>query len=97
MPQGMLSRTEVLNYLGCDSKAIDRLIRKKQLTLYKIGGQYERFDKEEVIRIRLKTPLKAPRPNRTLKEQVIDFWHYNNFYIVTFAVLTGIIFYFFRK
>jgi hypothetical protein len=97
MSQGMLSRAEVLNYLGCDSKALDRLIQKKRLTLYKIGGEYERFDKEEVIRIRLKTPVKATGPHRSLKEKVFDFWHYNNFYIVTFFVLAALTYYFFRK
>ena len=94
----MLNRSEVLNYLACDSKTLDRLIQKKQLTLYKIGGEFERFDKEEVIRLRLKHPPKAPQSvTRSMGDKVLDFWHYNNFYIITFGVLISLIVYFFKK
>ena len=93
----MLNRSEVMNYLACDSKTLDHLIQKKNLTLYRIGGQFERFDKEEVIRLRLKVPQKATKSNRSFGEKLLDFWSYNNFYIVTFVVLVGLIYYFFRK
>ena len=93
----MMNRSEVLNYLSCDPKALARYIKRKELTVYKVGGQFERFNKEEVIRIRLKTPAKTPKSNRSFKEQHVDFWTYNNFYIVTSVVLASLIFYFFRS
>ncbi len=92
-----MNRSEVLNYLGCDPKALARFIKRKKLTVYKVGGEFGRFSKEEVIRIRLKTPAKGPKSNRSLKEQLVDFWTYNNFYIITSAVLVSLIFYFFRS
>lgn len=92
-----MNRSEVLNYLSCDPKALARFIKRKELTVYKIGGEFERFNKEEVIRIRLKTPAKALKSNRSLREQLVDFWTYNNFYIITSAVLASLIFYFFRR
>jgi len=97
MSQGMLNRSEVLNYLGCDSKALNRHIKKKELTVYKIGGEFERFNRDEVIRVRLKNPPRGPKSDRSLAEHLKDFWHYNNFYIITSVVLVSLIFYFFRK
>ena len=99
MPQGLLTRTEVVNYLGCDSKTLASLINKKQLTLYKVGGQYERFNKDEVVRLKL-SGLKA-KPKRTsgrgAGDKVLDFWRYNNFYIVTVLILAAVVYYFFFR
>ena len=92
----MLSRAEVLNYLGCDSKTLSRLIAKKELTLYKIGGAFERFNKEEVVRYRLKHPVRVKKvSSRGLFEKAYDVWRYNNFYIVTFIILLLLLFFFY--
>jgi hypothetical protein len=96
MPQGLLNRTEVMNYLGCDSKLINQLIRKKKLTLYKIAGQYERFNKEEVVRFRLSGEVKPKKiSDRGVGDRIIDFWQYNNFYIITVLLLATVIYFFF--
>ena len=64
MPQGLLTRAEAMNYLGCDSSHLNRLIQKKGLNLYKIGGEFERFSKEEVLRIKRKGSIKIKKPTQ---------------------------------
>lgn len=96
MPQGLLNRAEVINYLGCDSKTLNKLIKKKKIALYKIAGQYERFNKDEIVRLRQAGGLKPKKPvSRGVGDRIIDFWQYNNFYIVTFVILAAVIYYFF--
>jgi len=99
MPRGLLNRSEVLNYLACDEPTLRRYIKSKRITLYKIGGKFERFDKAEVVRLKPAIPQKKELSSRQFGERVGDFWRYNNFYIITFSFLAALIliFYFYRS
>ena len=92
---GLLTRAEVVTHLGCDPKTLNQLIRKKQVTLYKIGGEYERFNREEVLHLKQAGFKQSEKKENRFFGHVLDFWQYNNFYIVTSLVLVGAIYYFF--
>ena len=99
MPRGLLNQSEVLNYLACDEATLHRHIKSKRLTLYKIGGKFERFDKAEVVALKPAIPQKKKVSSRQIGDRVGDFWRYNNFYIITFSFLAALIliFYFYRS
>jgi len=95
MPQGLLSRTEVMNYLGCDDASLEDLIQSQKLARYKIAGEYERFSKTDVIGLKRTLGAKTEKRGRGAEERIWDFWQYNNFYIITSLVLSVAVYYFF--
>ena len=100
MAQGFLTRAEVLNYLGSDPETLEGFIRSRRLKVFKIGGQFERFSKEEVVALKSSlSPRKLIHPgrHRDFFDLVVDFWHYNNFYIVISLVLAAIIYFLFVR
>lgn len=89
----MLTLDEVKNFLEIDQKEVEKCIQKQKLHAYKIGGTYLRFRREEVINLKSELkPSKGKMPvKRTIFSKIADFWRFNNFYIISIALVVALI------
>ena len=82
----MLTIEEVKQFLDAEQKELEKYIQEGKLHAYKIGGTYLRFRKEEVENLRFEIrPRKdrLPATGKSVWAHVVDFWRFNNFYIVS--------------
>lgn len=88
----MLTLEEVKSYLEADQPKIEELIKRRRLSAYKIGGTYLRFRKEEVLSLRSEfTAHRSKPPSKTpWFSKAVDFWRFNNFYIVSLAIVIAL-------
>jgi excisionase family DNA binding protein len=96
----LLTLEEVKSYLETDQKSLEHYIKQGKLHAYKIGGSYLRFRKEEVLTLRHEVlPSKAHLASRqaTFLSRLYDFWLFNNFYIISLAIVAALAFLVFRS
>ncbi|MBI4115844.1 MAG: DUF61 family protein [Candidatus Omnitrophica bacterium] len=92
--ENLLSLEEVKSLFESNEEQINQLIQQGKLHVYKIGGTYLRFRKDEVLTLKQelyadkKTGLSVPWFLR-----IRDFWRFNNFYILS-IILIAVLFYF---
>ena len=81
----MLSLEEVKNFLEVDQTALEKYLKEGKLHAYKIGGTYLRFRKEDVMHLRFEILPKKRKPaaGDSFFGRIRDFWHFNNFYIIS--------------
>ena len=80
----LLSAEEVKRYLEIEEPDLNGLVDLGKLHAYKIGGTYLRFRKEEVLNLKQEfqsgKKSKIPLP---WYAKLLDFWRFNNFYILS--------------
>ena len=84
----LLSREEVRHYLEVEEPDLEQLIGRGKLHAYKIGGEYLRFRKEEVLSVRQE--LQSGRKDQLTIPWFVrlrDFWKFNNFYILSLILI----------
>lgn len=93
----LLSLEEVRGFLTLEEEEVNRLVRQGRLHAYKIGGTYLRFRKEEVLTLKQELhPAKKSGLSIPWFIRLRDFWRFNNFYIVSLAVLAALFFFLVR-
>lgn len=95
MSDGMLSLSEVEQYLDVDKKKIDELIEQGKLDAYKIGGSFLRFKKEQVLVLCKHVPKKSPY-ERSFFDRIKDFWGFYGFYILSALILSAVLYWLFK-
>lgn len=93
MSQHLLSSEEVKQYLGIDQKDIDKLVRSKKLTAYRLGGTYLRYPKDQVAALKPAHGKKDRIPSLGLWTQTAEFWHRNGFYFVSAGLLIAVLYF----
>ncbi len=87
----MLTAEEVKSFLEVTQTAFDKFLKEGKLHVYKIGGTYVRFRKEDVLNLRSQlTPKKTPG-GLSLGARIGDFWRFNNFYIISLLIAIAVI------
>lgn len=95
----MLSVEEVKSFLEADQEELEAYIKQGKLHAYKIGGTYIRFRKEEILTLRSEMAPKKKRghpASPSFLTRLYDFWQFNNFYIVSLAIVATLAFVVFR-
>lgn len=94
----MLTLDEVRKYLEVEQQELERLIKNGLLHAYKVGGVYLRFRKEEVLNLKYDVLLKKKKVATAVSfgQKILDFWRFNNFYIVSVAVIALLVYWFLR-
>lgn len=94
----MLTLEEVKRFLEVEQNEVEKYLSQGKLRAYKIGGTYIRFRKEEVINLRYEVrPLKTQLPKKPgLLGRIMEFWRFNNFYILSILIVAGILYYLLR-
>ncbi|MDD5347043.1 MAG: helix-turn-helix domain-containing protein [Candidatus Omnitrophica bacterium] len=93
----LLTVREVAQLLNLTEKEIIDLAEQGRIPAYKIGGVYLRFKRQQVddFRKHAAAPASA-RPSATLGDKVIDFFYFNDFYIVSLAVILALLYIIFK-
>jgi len=95
----MLTLEEVRGYLDADQQELERFLKQGKLHAYKIGGTYIRFRKEEVLNLRYELLPKKRKgfAQGSFLTKVSDFWRFNNFYIISLAIVATLAILMFRS
>ena len=88
----MLTIEEVKNFLEIEQDELEKYLKNGKLRVYKIGGTYVRFRKEEVLNLRSELlPRKSKgHPHASLGSRLVDFWRFNNFYIISLLIVAAL-------
>ncbi len=96
----LLTVREVAQLLNITEKDVMDLADSGEIPAYKIGGVYLRFKHEQVEQFRKSGKLTAQQviiPERnTFTDRVKDFFYFNDFYIVSLAIILGLLFVIFK-
>jgi hypothetical protein len=86
----MLTVEEVKRFLEIDEKQLEKYLRQGRLHAYKIGGSYLRFRKDEALNLRHEIVPGGTKNRNSLLSRIGDFWHFNNFYIISILIVIAI-------
>ncbi|MDD2654343.1 MAG: helix-turn-helix domain-containing protein, partial [Candidatus Omnitrophica bacterium] len=97
MAEKFINIRETAEILGLTEKQVIDLSNEGKIPAYKIGGEFLRFrlDQIQVMRDRFRPEGAEPKPS--FKEQLQDFFYFNDFYIVTLIVILTILLFIFRQ
>ena len=85
---------ETSQLLGITEKKVMDLVDEGGLQAYRIAGQFLRLKKSEVLNLFNSGTV----ANETIQyqystaERITDFFYYNDFYIIAFAIITGLLY-----
>lgn len=94
-----ISVRETAQLLGITEKKVMDLIEEGKLQAYRIANQFLRLRREEVLSLRNSGEVESESTEipYTSSERLKDFFYYNDFYLVSLAIILGllyVIFYF---
>ncbi|MBI3088531.1 MAG: helix-turn-helix domain-containing protein [Candidatus Omnitrophica bacterium] len=93
---------EAAQYLGVTEEDVERLVRSGQLTGHKLGGQFLRFQPDQVKALKPAQLEAASRPSASgpaaaasspWRERVRDFVYFNDLYLISAGLLVGLVVY----
>ncbi|MCM8770633.1 MAG: helix-turn-helix domain-containing protein [Candidatus Omnitrophica bacterium] len=91
MAEKLLTIREVAQKLGINENEVVQLAESGQLPAYKVGGVYLRFKKEQVEAYmkyaKISDKQRANFSDYPLKDRIIDFFYFNDFYILSAIVI----------
>jgi len=92
-----ISVRETAQILGVSEKKVMDLISERKLQAYRIADKFLRLKKSEVQGIRNSGSVSSTIVpiSYTTSERVRDFFYYNDFYILTFFLILGLLYYIF--
>ncbi len=98
MNEKLLTVRDVALFLGITERDVLDLADEGTIPAYKIGGVYLRFKREQVEEFRKRMPSsKSGRLQRfSVKDKFIDFFYFNDFYILSLVVIVLMIYIIFR-
>lgn len=85
-PEKLLTLEEAARRLGVTADDVEELILAGKLTSFRLGGNLLRLRLREVEAYRLERENRRSR-KPTLVERVVDFFYFNDFYLVAFLIL----------
>ena len=93
----LLSPEEVKRFLEIEETDLQQFIQKGKLHAYRVGGAYLRFRKEDILTLRQELHPEKKRPLSTpWFSRIRDFWRFNNFYILSLALIAFLLFFLVR-
>ncbi|MFC1593734.1 helix-turn-helix domain-containing protein [Candidatus Omnitrophota bacterium] len=93
----LLTVRETAEILGISEKEVIDAVEEGKIPAYRIAGEFLRFQKEQIDRIKSSYQPHRTSSTITLREKVSEFLYFNDFYIVTFTIITVLIFLVFRQ
>ena len=89
----MLTVEEVKNFLEIDQAQLETFLKAGKIHAYKIGGTFLRFRKEEILTLRSELTPKKQKNKNSFLSKLIDFWRFNNFYIISLVIMVVVAFF----
>lgn len=93
MSEKLITVREASQELGVLEKEIIDLANKGIVPSYKIGGEFLRFRREDLVNARgvVKKALNIEDERIGFLEAIYDFFYFNDFYIVAFIIIAALI------
>jgi excisionase family DNA binding protein len=90
MRQKLITTREVSHELGVSEKEIIQLAQNNNIPHFRIGGEFLRFKKEDIIKIKPKIRKKygLEDDSRNLRNKIKEFLYFNDFYIGSTIIIT---------
>ena len=92
--------TEAAKFLGVDEAGVQQLVKDGKLTGYKLGGQFVRFQPEQVRALKSQglaqsrpAAVAGAVPKARWRQKLQDVWYFYDFYLLSFALLAVIVVY----
>jgi len=94
----LLTTREVSRLLGISEKELIEMTKRGDIPHYKVAGEFLRFRKPEIFKIKdeIQRKFNCARPQTSLGERVREFFYFNDFYILSGAVITVLLWYIFK-
>jgi predicted DNA-binding transcriptional regulator AlpA len=89
MREKLLATREVSHILGISEKEIIDLANNNVIPHFKLAGEFLRFRREDILRIKpaIKKKYNLPEKKYHTIEKVKDFFYFNDFYIISAAII----------
>ena len=93
MKERLLSTREVSHILRISEKEIIDLSNANLVPHYKVAGEFLRFRKEDILKIKpaIKKKFNIPDQKHRKIEKVKEFFYFNDFYILSTLVIIFLI------
>ncbi len=96
----LLTIREVSLILNITEKEVIELAENQVIPAYRIGGVYLRFKRQQVEEYKKKIKAPGAKSNfsegNLLKDRIIDFFYFNDFYILSVLIIIVIVFILFK-
>jgi excisionase family DNA binding protein len=98
MMKRFLTSKEAADYLGIAENELADLSKTHQITAYKIGGIYTRFNVDDIEIYRRKGITKNNKSyNSNAADYIRDFFYFNDFYIYSGIIIAVMLYYILKK
>lgn len=89
MKEKLFTTREVSHSLGISEQDVIDLANRNRIPHFKVAGEFLRFKKEDVLRIKpaIKKKYNIPEKKGRYLERVKEFVYFNDFYIVSIAII----------
>ena len=94
----LLTTREVSKVLGIAEKDIIDLANSNLLPHFKLGGEYLRFRRESILKVKatIKKKYNLPHSKYRKKERIKEFIYFNDFYIFSSIVIIALLWMIFK-
>lgn len=96
MTEQLLNLTEVKQLLVLNDDEVTKLVREGKLNAFKIGGSYLRFDKNQVLALKMRMDVahEVKIKESSFWSRLQDFIKFYGLYLVSVAVILYVLYYF---
>ncbi len=95
----LLTTREVSQILGILEKEVIELAQEGKLPYYKVAGEFLRFKKEDILKVKkgIQRKFKVEQRYPSWREKVSDFFYFNDFYIISGVIIVILLWFIFRS
>lgn len=89
----LLTTREASHLLGISEKEIIELAKKNLIAHFKLGGEFFRFRRGDLLHIRpaIKRRYNLPEKTHPRRELLREFLYFNDFYIISGAIIIALV------
>jgi excisionase family DNA binding protein len=89
MEEKLITTREASQLLGVSEQDVLSLTTSGQLSCIKVGGEYVRFRKKDIVSIKdaVRKKYQAVSGNSRLHENLKEFFHFYDFYIISAGII----------
>jgi len=89
MSEKLLCVRDAAHFLGISEKEVIELGERGIIPCYKVGGEFFRFKKQDILSIKdeIRRMFNVRERRFSFREMAADFMYFNSFYIVSCALI----------
>jgi len=93
MKDKLLSTREVSHILGISEKDIIELANLRHIPHFKVAGEFLRFRRDDVLKIKpaIRKKYNIPERKNRHTENIGEFFYFNDFYILTAVIIIALL------